>query len=159
MRYFPLSRERVLYNDCWHVYWVHSWWPCVLWQAVTLWLVKKGVAVFQGRSVELVCNRKKTTWYENHAVRFRLWVQSESRVEPGIRNRSEALVSSLTIQFARGCKRWHPLSQGRRYEEEEFPLSEYMSLHLSLKITTNRVLVLRIKWERYIFIKKCVSFR
>ena len=33
-----------------------------------------------------------------------------------------------------------------------------MSLHLSLKLTTNCVSLLRIKWKRYIFIKKCVSF-
>ena len=79
----------VLYNDCWHGFWVRSWWPHVLWQAVTLWLVNRGMAVHQGRLVEQVCNRKETTWYENHAVRFRQSIQSESRVEPGIRSRSE----------------------------------------------------------------------
>ena len=61
----------VLYNDCWHGFWVRSWWPRVLWQAVTLWLVNRGMAVHRGRPVEQLCNRKETTWYENHAVWFR----------------------------------------------------------------------------------------
>ena len=39
-------------------------------------------------------------------------------------------------------------------------LSEYMSLHLSLKLTTNCVPLLRMKWERYFFYKEVcfVSF-
>ena len=41
----------LLYNDYWHGFWVHSWWPCVLWQAVTLWLVNRGIAVRRGRPV------------------------------------------------------------------------------------------------------------
>ena len=49
----------------------------------TLWLVNGGMAVRRGRPVQQVCNRKETRWYENHAVRFRQSVQSESRVEPG----------------------------------------------------------------------------
>ena len=81
----------LLYNNCWHGFWVRSWWPCVLWQAITLWLVNREMAVRQGRPVEQVCNRKETTWYENHAFRFRQRVQSESSVEPGILSRSEAL--------------------------------------------------------------------
>ena len=85
--------------------------------------------------------------------------QSESWVEPGIRSRSEALVSSLTIQLTRRCKRWEPLALGRRYGARRSPFSKYMSLHLSLKLTTNCVPLSRIKWERYIFIKKYVSFR
>ena len=111
------------------------------------------------RPVEQVCNRKETTWYENHVTRFRLSVQSESRVEPGIRSRSEVLVSSLTIRLARGCKCWHLLAPGRRYGARRRPLSEYMSVHLSLKLTTNCVPLSRIKWERYIFMKTCISFR
>ena len=149
----------MLYNDCWHGFWVRSWWPHLLWQAVTLWLVNKGMAMRWGRLVKQVCNRKETTWYENHAVRFRQSVQAESRVEPGIRSRLEALVSSLMIRFARGCKRWHLLAPGRRYGARRSPLSEYMPLHLSLKHITNCMPLSRIKWEREIFIKKCVSFR
>ena len=84
---------------------------------------------------------------------------SQNRVKPGIRSRSEALVSSLTIRLARWCKRWHPLAPRRRYRARRSPLSEYMSLHLSFKLTTNCVPFSRMKWDRYIFIKKCVSFR
>ena len=69
----------LLYNDCWHEFWVHSWWPHMLWQAVTLWLVHKEMAVCLGKPVKQVRNWKETTWYENHAVRFRQSVQSESR--------------------------------------------------------------------------------
>ena len=58
---------------------------------------------------------------ENHAVRFRQ--RQKIRVELGTRSRSE--VSLLS----RGCKHWLPEGDmGRRS-----PLSEYMSLHLSLK--------------------------
>ena len=70
----------------------------------------------------------------------------ELRVEPEIRSRSEA---SLTIRLARGCKRWHLLAPGRRYGIRRSPLSEYISLHLSLKLTTNCVPLSRIKWEIY----------
>ena len=111
----------------------------------------------RGKPVEQACNREETTWYENHVVRFRQSVQSESRVEPGIRSRSEALVSSLTIRLARGCKYWHPLAPGRIYGARRSLLSGYISLHLSLKLTIICVPLSRIKWERYIFIKKCVS--
>ena len=69
------------------------------------------------------------------------------------------VMSSLTIPLASGCKRWHPLAPGRRYRARSSPLSEDISLHLSLKHTTNCVPLSRIKWEIYIFIKKCVSFR
>ena len=150
----PYTIKLILYNDCWKGFWVRSWLPRALWQAVTLWLVNRGMAVRRGWPVEQVCNRKVTTCYENHAVSFKQSVQSESRVEPGIRNRSEMFVLSLTIRLARGCKRWHPLAPERRYEAKS-PLSEYMSLHLSLKLTTNCVPLSRIKWERNIFIKKC----
>ena len=133
---YSYTRDTVtmLYNDCWHRFWVCSWWPCVLWQAVTLWLVNRGMAVHQGRPVDQVCNWMETTWYENHVVRFRQSVQSESRVEPRVHSRSEALVSSLTIRLARGCQRWHLLAPGRRYGARRSRFSEYMSLHLSLKL-------------------------
>ena len=101
-----------------------------------------------GRSSRCVTGRRPRD--ENHAVRFRL---SPVRIE----SRSEALVSSLMIKFERGCKHWHPPTPERRYGTRS-PLPEYMSLHLSLKLTTNCVPLSRIKWERYIFIKKCVSF-
>ena len=144
--YFKQFNLALLYNDCWYGFWVSSWWPHVLWQAVTLWWVNREIAVRREKLVEQVCNRNETTGYENHAVRFRQSDQSESRVEPRIRSRSEALVSSLTIGLARGCKRWYSLAPGRRYGARRSPLSEYMSLHLSLKLTTNCVPLSRIKW-------------
>ena len=67
---------------------------------------------------------------------------------------------SLTILLARGCKRWHPLAPGRRYGVRRSLLSEYMSLHLSLKLCTPFENKMRERErEREIFIKKCVSFR
>ena len=79
----------MLNSHCWYGFRIRYWWNRVLWQAVTLWLVNRGVAVRRGWPVERVCNREETTWYENHTVRFRQSVQSESRVEPEIRRRSE----------------------------------------------------------------------
>ena len=148
-------QNHMFYNDCWHGFWVCSWWPPVVWRAVTLWLVNREMAVRRGGPIEQVYKRKETTWYENHAVRFKQSVQSKSRVEPGIYSWSEAFLTSLTIRLARGCKRWHFLAPGRRYGTRRSPLSEYMSLHLSLKLTTNCVPLSRIKSERYIFLKKC----
>ena len=149
----------MLYNDCWHGFGVRSWWLRVLWQAVMLWLINRGMAERRGRAVEQVCNRKETTWYENHAVRFRQSVQSESKVEPGILSRSEALGRLWQYGLQGGCQRWHPVSPGRRYGARRSPLSKYMSLYLSFKLPTNCVPFSRIKRERYIFIKKCDSFR
>ena len=50
----------VLYNDYWHEFWVRSWWPHVLWQAVTLWLVNRGgqQCVRVGRSSKCVTGRR-----------------------------------------------------------------------------------------------------
>ena len=143
-----------LYNDCWHGFWVRSWWPRVLWQAVMLWLVNRGIAVRGvGRSKRCVTGRRpfdmRTTWSD-------LDCQSrESRVERGIRSRREAFVSSLMIRLARGCKRKYPRARGGRYGTRRSPLSEYMSLSISQ--TYNKLCgPSRIKWERPIFIKKCV---
>ena len=121
---------------------------------------KQGDGRASGSAVELVCNRKETTWYENHTVRFRQSVQSESRVEPGIRSQSEAFVSSLTLRLARECKCWHPLLPGRRYGARRSPFSEYMSLHQSLELPTNRVPLSRIKMREIYFYKEVyfVSF-
>ena len=73
-------------------------------------------------------------------------------VEPETRSRAEA------SRPARGCKRWHPLAPGRRYGTRS-PLSEYISLHLSLKLATNSGPLSRIKWEIYFYKQVCfVSF-
>ena len=140
----------MFYYDCRHGFGVLSWGPRVLWQAVTLWLVNRGVAVHQSRPVEQVRNRKGTTWDENHAVR----IESRARDTQPIRG----VRSSLTIRLSRGCKRWHPLAPGKRFGGRRSLLSEYMSLQLSLKLTINCVPFSRIKWVREIFIKNCVSF-
>ena len=64
---------------------------------------------------------------------------------------------SLTIQLARGCKCWHPLAPGRRYGTRS-PLSEYMSLHLSLKLTASCGPRSRIKWMIYFYKEVFCSF-
>ena len=53
----------LLYNDYWHGFWVRSWWPKVLWQAVTLWLVNRKIAVRQSRSVSWwISGEDHVTW-------------------------------------------------------------------------------------------------
>ena len=146
----------MLYNDSWHGFWVRSWWPRVLWQAVTLGLVNRGMAVRWGRPIEQVCNRKETTWYENHAVRFR--VQSESRVEPGIRSRSEVWGRHWRYGLQGGANVGTRWLQEEDMGQEEVPL---LSICLSTYLSNLQKTVVpfsRIKWIRYIFIKKCVSF-
>ena len=119
---------------------------------------EQGGEVRQGGPVEQVCNRKETTWYESHAVRFRLSLQSESRVEPGIRSRSEASERSLMICLARGTSVRTLWLQEKGMGQEVYS-SLTMSLHLSLNLTTNCWPLLIIKWKRHNFIKKCVLFR
>ena len=121
---------------------------CVLWQGVMAWLVNREMAVLQGRLVKQVCNWKETVWYENHMVR----IESQARDTQPIRG----VRSSLMIQLARGFKRWNPLAPGRRYGARRSPLSKYMSLHLTLKLTKNCGPLSRIKWERYIFLLRSV---
>ena len=77
------------------------------------------------------------------------------RVEPGIGSQSEAC---LMIRLARGCRRRHPLAPGSRYGTKRNPLSEYMSLHLSLKLIKNSGLLSRIKWEIYFYKEVFCSF-
>ena len=52
----------------------------------------------------------------------------------------------------KGVQALAPLAPGRRHGTRRSPLSEYMSLHLSLKLTTNCVPLSRIKWEIYFYI-------
>ena len=82
----------------------------------------------------------------------------ESRVKPKICSRSEVSWTSLTTRLAQGCKRWHPLAPWRRYGTRRSPLSEYMSLHLFLKLTTNCGPLSRIKWEIYFYKEVFRSF-
>ena len=85
-------------------------------------------------------------------------VQSESRIEPGKRGRLEALVSSLTIQLARGCKRWHAQAQGRRYGARRSPLFEYMCLPPSISQTYNKLCAPFENKMREIYFHKEVYF-
>ena len=110
------------------------------------------MAVRRGRPVEQVCNRRGPR--DMKTTRSDL-VSSQKRIKPGIRIWSEA---SRTVRLPRGCKRWHSLAPGRRYGARWCPLSQYISVHLSLKFTTKLCALFENKWERYIFIKKCVSF-
>ena len=98
-----------------------------------------------------------TTWYENIVIRFR---QNPVRIENRVRDTHQIKVLrySLMIQLAKGCKRCRLLALGSRYGARRTLLSEYMSLYLSLKLTTNCVPLLRIKWEVF-FSKNIVSFR
>ena len=114
------------------------------------------MAVRQGRPSRCVTERRphdmRTMQPDlESAQRIMSWARDTQPIR-GVR-------SSLTIRLARGCKCWHLLAPGRRYGARRSPLSEYMSLHLSLKLTTKWVPLSRIKWERHIFIKKCCFVR
>ena len=52
----------------------------------------------------------------------------------------------------KGVQALAPQAPGRRFGTKRSPLSEYMSLHLSLKLTTNCGLLSRIKWDIYFYI-------
>ena len=100
----------MLYN-IWHGFLVHSWWPCVLWQAVTLWLVNSSVirALRYNRSVT------EMRWHdENHAMRFRQKAENRSRMSS---QGGASIGTPLLLEE----------DMGRRS-----PLAEYMSLHPSL---------------------------
>ena len=122
---------KMLYN-IWHGFSVSSLWPRELWQAVTLWLVNRAMTVVGVvRSNRCVTRRRPR---DNHAVRFRQ--RAENRESSQGHAADQRVRSSLTIRLARGCKScfpWLPEEYGTRRS----PLSEYMSLHLSLKLTTN----------------------
>ena len=121
--------QYLLYNDCWHGFWVCSWWPHVLWQAVMLWLVNTGMAVCRSRPVKQVCNRRRP--HDMRTTQSDLDCQSsQNRVKP-VGSRSEVFVSSLMIRLARRCKRWHLQAPGRRYGARRSPLSEYVSPSIS----------------------------
>ena len=75
-------------------------------------------------------NWKRTTWYENHAVSFR--VHSESRVKPGIRSWSEALGHFWQYGLQGGANVGTPrLQEEDKGQEEVFSLSICLSIYLS----------------------------
>ena len=140
----------MLYNDYWHGFWVRSWWPRGLWQAVTLWLVNRGLAVRRGRPVEQVCNQKETTWYENPAFRFRQSDKSEeSRTRDTQPIRGVSVVSEDTFCKGGGSI-GTPGSRKKIWGKKKSPLWVYVSPSIS-QTSTNCVPLSRIKWERDIF--------
>ena len=135
----------VLYNDCWHGFGVRSWWPRVLWRAVT-WLVNREMAVSRGRPVDQVFKRKETTWYENHAVRLRQWVQSESTDKPGMLSRSEALGRLWRCGLQGGASVGRPTGSRKRIlGKRKFPLWVYESPSISQNY--NKLCVFRLFLE------------
>ena len=127
--------------NIWHGFWVRSLWPRVLWQAVTLWWVNRDMTAPQGSREQQVCNRKETTWWE---PRSQIWDKVQRIVvERGTHSRSEASLTTLQGGTSVGTPWLLEEDMGRRS-----PLSDYISLHLSL-LSTNRGPFSRIKWEIY----------
>ena len=93
------------------------------------------MAVHRGWPVEQVCNRKKTTWYENHVIRVKQSGQSESRVEPGIRSRSEALGRLRRYGLQVGASAGTHWRQEEDTEQEEGPS---LSMSPSISQTYNK---------------------
>ena len=83
---------------------------------------------------------------ENHVGIFRQSTEDQSRA----RN-MQPVRGISTIRLAWRWKCWYPLAPRRRYGTRRSPFSEYMSLHLPLKLTTNSRPPFRIKWERYFY--------
>ena len=93
--------------------------PCAL---ISCHVVMCRMAVRHGRPVEQVCNQNETTCYQPVRIEGRA---RDTRPISGV-------WSFLTIRrLARGCKRWHPLTTGRRYRARRSPLSESFSIYLS----------------------------
>ena len=70
------------------------------------------------------------------------------------------LISDVSDDTAwkKGCKRWHSLVPRRRYGTRRSPPSEYMTLHLSFKLTANCGILSGIKWEIYFYKEVFRSF-
>ena len=142
----------------WLLTWIlgSSWWPRVLWQAVTLWFVNRGwPCVEVGRSSRCVTGRrphdKRTTQsdLDSQASQNR-----ESNQEYAADQRRLWHLWRYGLQWE--YKRWHPLAPGRRRYGARSPLSEYMSLYLSLKLITNCGPLSRIKLiEIYFYQEVC----
>ena len=105
----------MLYNDCWHGFWVRSWWPPMLWQTVTLWLVNRGWHwVGVGRSSRSINGR---TPRDMRTMQSDLNSQSsQTRVSSqGYAANQRRKFRIWRYGLQRRCKRWHPLAPGRRY--------------------------------------------
>ena len=106
---------------------VRSWWPSVLWQPVTLWLVKRWMAERRDSQVQQVCNRMETT--------SRIGTRSDLERVQRIRNRAgdtrpiRGVRSSLTIRLAIAGTRW--LLEEDMWQDEVLSLSICLSIYLS----------------------------
>ena len=109
----------VLYNIRYR-FSVHSWWPRVLWQAVTLGLVYSNAIRALSYSRCVTGRRSRD---ENHTVRFGRG--QRIAVDWGTRSRAVASLTNLQELAAPGS--WKNL-----WEEEVLYLSKFMSLHPSL---------------------------
>ena len=92
-------------------------------------------------------------------IRSDLDRNKESGVEPGTRSRSEALGRLRRYGLQGGTSvGTHLQAPRRRYGTRRSRIFEYMSLHLSLKLTTNCRPLSRIKWEIYFYKEVFRSF-
>ena len=137
----------MLYN-IWHGFSVRY---RVLWQAVTLWLVNRAIAVVRViRSNRCVTGRRPR---DNYAVSFRQSQRIESRARDTQQIRGLGRLWRYSLH--RGASVGTSLAPGRRYGTRRSPLSEYMSLRISLKLTTSCGTLSRIKWEIYFYKQVC----
>ena len=124
--------------NIWHGFSVRSWWPHVLWQAVTSWLVNSSAI---GALTYNRCLTGRRSRDENYVVRFKQSAENCSQA------RDMQTIRGVSDKLARGCKHRHHLTPGRRYGKKK------SSLRLSLK-QQQRVGPLQNKM-RDIFIRKC----
>ena len=142
-----------LYNDYWHGFGICSWCSRVLWQAVTLWLVNRGwQCVRADRSSSYVTGRVP---HDMRTTRSDLDKQAKKNRESNLGFAAEH--RRLRRLWRYGLQRGASVSTHWLPEEDmgqEVPtLIICPSIYLS-----NLVPLSRIKWDIYIFIKKCISF-
>ena len=117
----------MLWNTCCYIMTVDMAFGSFL---LTLCALTSCHVMHPGRPVEPVCNRKGTTWYENHVVRVWQSVQSESRVEPWIRSQSEALGRLWRYGLQGGASVGTPCSRKKIWGKKS-PLWVYVSPSIS----------------------------
>ena len=88
---------------------------------------------------------------ENHAVRFGQSGENSSRAW------NTQPIRGVSDELARRCKRWHPLTPGRRYGKKNSSLLVYFSPS-TFQLTTNCGPFSRIKWETYFYKEVFRSF-
>ena len=145
-----------LYNDCWYGFWVRFWWPRVLWQAVTLWLVSRGwQCVGVGRLSRCVTWKRPRDMRTTRSDLDRVQSKS-SRARDTQPIRGIMVVSDDTawkaVQALAPTGSWKKI-----WGKKKSPLWVYVSPSISQ--TYNKLCAPFENKMRYIFIKKCVSFR